>query len=131
MGMSLFFDAKEIDEIESRILTELISSICEKKVLKVYTDSQKIKKRLKNNNIEFKDRCLDVDVAVLKFKNEQCLQIPIITLEYDLLKFYPQSVGAFFWQKGRPNIVFIAPRLKQHHIKLNADFDPFIEETLW
>jgi len=36
--------------------------------------------------------------------------------------------GAFFWNKSRPNIVFIKTRLKQRNIKLPKDYEQFVED---
>lgn len=35
--------------------------------------------------------------------------------------------GAFFWQKGRPNILFYQKRLDKHNIKLDSSFNKYIE----
>lgn len=37
-------------------------------------------------------------------------------------------IGSFFWQKGRPNILFYQKRLKQKDIKLDESFDRYIEQ---
>jgi hypothetical protein len=52
-------------------------------------------------------------------------------LDYYLLDKIPQSFGAFFWKKGRPNIVFIKPRLKQQSLELSSELKPYIEEQVW
>jgi len=36
-------------------------------------------------------------------------------------------VGAFFWKKGRPNILFIRERLRKKRIKLPPEYNRFIE----
>jgi len=36
--------------------------------------------------------------------------------------------GAFFWNKSRPNIVFIKKRLKKNSIVLSDEYAPYIEE---
>lgn len=56
---------------------------------------------------------------------------PALTLDYDLLRRYPYAVGAYFWQKGRPNIVMIRSRLEKVGIVLPPDFDRFIDNTIW
>ncbi len=56
---------------------------------------------------------------------------PILVLQYRLLKSYSLAVGAYFWQKGRPNIVMIRQRLQRMRIRLPHDFERYIETTLW
>jgi hypothetical protein len=111
----------------------MINAVSNHKVFSIYTNSQKLKNILPAQMIVFVDDCNGADIAILeKSKIEKnCTDIPMITLEYDLLKKYPNSIGSFFWQKGRPNIVFIKSRLKNQNIILDSDFDEFIEENIW
>lgn len=54
----------------------------------------------------------------------------IISTEYSLLAKDPRIVGAFFWQKGRPNILFIRERMQNANIVLGHEFDKYIEDEL-
>jgi hypothetical protein len=58
---------------------------------------------------------------------QQCSNKPIFTNNYRLFKNFPQIIGAFFWQKGRPNIIFDAERLKEQNIVLDPSYDKYIE----
>ncbi len=133
----LFFSSlllsSEIDKIESKIIMSMIDAVNTHKGFSIYTNSQKLKNILPAQMVVFVDDCSGADIAILeKSKIEKnCMDIPIITLEYDLLKKYPNSIGSFFWQKGRPNIVFIKSRLKNQNILLDSAFDEFIEENIW
>ena len=125
--------SSEIDKIESKIIMSMIEVVSSHKVFSVYTNSQKLKEILPTEKIVFVDDCEGAELAILeKSKVEKnCTDIAIITLEYDLLKKYPNSIGSFFWQKGRPNIVFIKSRLKNRNILLDSAFDEFVEENIW
>lgn len=133
----LFFSSlsvsSETDKIESKIIMSMIDAVSNHRVFSVYTNSQKLKEILPAQKIVFVDDCSGADLAILeKSKIEKnCANISIITLEYDLLKKYPNSIGSFFWQKGRPNIVFIKSRLKNQNIVIDSTFDEFIEENIW
>jgi len=122
------------DKIEYKIILSMLNSITSHTSLSIYTDSKRIEQLLsKNNDITFLENCDKVDISILE-KNKminKCVNGPIITLEYDLLKVYPNSVGSFFWQKGRPNIVFIESRLKDQNITIDSGFNDYIEETIW
>ena len=54
----------------------------------------------------------------------------LITTEYSLLIKEPRVVGAFFWQKGRPNILFVRKRMQEVNITLGREFDKYIEDEL-
>lgn len=43
----------------------------------------------------------------------------------------PQSFGALFWKKGRPNIVIIAPRAKERAIEISQKLNEYVEEKIW
>jgi hypothetical protein len=54
----------------------------------------------------------------------------IFATDYDLLYHDENVIGAFYWQKGRPNLVFIRNRLERHSLSLAHEFDKYIEENL-
>ncbi|BBG66188.1 hypothetical protein NNO_1485 [Hydrogenimonas sp.] len=44
--------------------------------------------------------------------------------------FKNRLVGGFYWQKGRPNLVFIKKNLKDHNISLPANLKDYIEDDM-
>lgn len=54
----------------------------------------------------------------------------IITTEYSLLAKDPRILGAFFWQKGRPNLLFLRERMQKSNVTLDREFDKYIEDNL-
>jgi hypothetical protein len=55
--------------------------------------------------------------------------IPKFICNYKLLKSYKKSaIGGFYWQKGRPNILFLEKNLKKYNIKLPDSMQEYIEE---
>lgn len=54
----------------------------------------------------------------------------LFSTSLDLFTHDDRIVGAFFWQKGRPNLIFLRSRLEQHNLTLSSDFDTFIEDEL-
>jgi len=124
--------ASDVDEIENKIIMNMIRSLTDQTHITIYTDSQRIKNLLRGNQIGFAASCKTANVAILASKSiKNCNNIPIITLKYALLKIYPSSVGSFFWQKGRPNIVFIESRLNNQNISISREFSAFVEESIW
>ena len=45
-----------------------------------------------------------------------------------LLKTQKEAIGGFFWQKGRPNIIFLRKNLQARGIHLPKDFSKYIED---
>jgi len=63
----------------------------------------------------------------LKIKSDA---IKFVT-SYKLLQVEKTSaVGGFFWQKGRPNVLFLRKNLQAHKITLPPSMQEFIEDEL-
>jgi len=78
--------------------------------------------------------CNAADIIILEDEKalpKSCLDGNIFVLSYELLNKMPQSFGAFFWKKGRPNIVFIESRIKAHGLILSDSLIPYVEERVW
>ncbi|MDZ7819632.1 MAG: hypothetical protein U5K55_13940 [Aliarcobacter sp.] len=50
------------------------------------------------------------------------------TNNYQKLLKKDNFIGAFFWNKSRPNIIFVKDRLVKQNIKLSKDYEKFIED---
>ena len=52
----------------------------------------------------------------------------VITLSYrDYTRHLDRAAGAFFWQKGRPNIIINARYLKRAAIRVPESYEPYVE----
>ena len=54
----------------------------------------------------------------------------IFVTNYHLLKISDEIVGAFYWRKGRSQLLFIKKRLKQHNITLPKEYQSFMIDEL-
>ncbi len=75
--------------------------------------------------------CIEADVIITTTMQSlpiECHEKTIFANSYRLLRSSPQIVGAFFWSKGRPNIVFYKERLDRHGITLSDEYERYIEE---
>lgn len=89
---------------------------------------------LDTKNFKASQRCEDVGVLLVMHANlfaSECKGKPIVVLDYDLLKRYDNAVAAFFWKKGRPNIVFIKDRVEKFKIKLPPSYEIYQEDEIW
>lgn len=50
----------------------------------------------------------------------------IFTTSLNVLRKSPKAIGAFYWEYGRPKIVFIQPRLNHYHLTLPKSFHKYI-----
>ncbi len=118
-----------------KIIEKIVSQISLDKQISIWSDDKDILAKLKSNN-KFKttSNCRYATFIILKDKNQLskvCDSAHIFVLNYKLLSDIPQSFGALFWKKGRPNIVIIEPRIMQQNISISNDLKPYLEERVW
>ena len=120
--------ANDLD-IASNIFEKIVTSMShqEKPKIYVYKDIKAISRNMKKFNLV--ESCEEAEIILLSsIKNipATCRDKVLFGTKYRHLK-NEKVVGAFFWQKGRPNILFYKNRLNKHHIKLDSSFDKYIE----
>jgi len=67
-----------------------------------------------------------VIIKHIKDITDECKDKILFGTKYQTLS-NKNVVGAFFWQKGRPNILFYKTRLDQHKITLDKDLEKYID----
>ena len=127
--------ASEINQHKIKILEKVITEISINKNTKVWTDNKAILDELKHRKkLEVTDNCQDATIIILENKrnlSKECNTRHIFALSYNLLSELPQSFGALFWKKGRPNIVILEPRIRAQSIKISKSLSPYLEEKIW
>jgi hypothetical protein len=117
-------------KIEATIYNKIIIAITKKEKPKVYIYKQCKSLKKYPGKIELVAHCKDADIVIvttLKNIPKMCFtKNKIFGTKYSHLK-NPHVIGAFFWQKGRPNILFYKYRLDQNNIKLDKSFNKYIE----
>lgn len=132
-------DKQSALEIYQKIFTALTSSA----YVSIYTDNQEyIDTFLSSPNIlltkrlEGADIILITDKALLKrlsqYSDSHIVDEKSIlfTTHYNLLKESKRIVGAFYWRKGRVQLLFIKNRLKHYGIILPKEYEKFTIDTL-
>ncbi len=102
----------------------------EKEHPKVYIYTQNKALETFPGNLQVVNNCKEADIVLLstlKDLPKGCKEKILFGTKYKHLR-NKQVVGAFFWQKGRPNILFYEKRLQKQGIKLDASFKKYIEE---
>lgn len=135
LAFSLFASDNK-DVIRAQIIEKIISNISINEVITVWSDNKElIAEFRKSSNLITTDDCDKANIVVVEdaknIEDEDCKNKPIFVLNYNLLKDLPESFGAFFWKKGRPNIVIIKPRTLSHGIIVNRELEAYVEEKIW
>ncbi len=123
------------DSIKAKIIGKVATSLLEVSVVFIYTDDPAYEKLFEEeeNLIETKS-CSDADMILSNRLEKYRTSCPpnsqrlyFATSYSDYIKNRDAAVGAFFWQKGRPNLILNAKKLKELKIKLPSEFDNYIE----
>lgn len=74
------------------------------------------------------DRCEDADIVLVKDKFKPCNgTVLVFATSYKGFKKNKNAIGAFFYQKARPNVILKKKKLKKDGIRLPSEFDKYIE----
>jgi len=122
--------------IEQKIVDKIAHALFPyKRVVNVYSYGLEDTSLFQNNSdvklVSSIDKADILFIAKGDFDQKKISKKPMIVLSYSLLKKYPSALGAYYFQKSRPNIVMLEPRLKKMHIKLPNEFERYIESKIW
>ena len=116
--------------LESTIFNKVITAVTAKESPKVYIYTKNKALERYPGDLELVKSCKDADIVILttlKDIPEACKDKIFFGTRYQHLRD-ERVIGAFFWQKGRPNILFYRKRLDKFNIQLDKSFDKYIEE---
>jgi hypothetical protein len=116
-------------EIEVKIYENILSNFNTNSKIKVYSDNKNISNIIKmySNKLEISNK-IDAKFYILSSKIDSLSSDKIVIVtSYNLLKDMKNSIGAFYWKKGRPNILFIQERLENKNLILNSSYNKYIE----
>lgn len=124
-----------------KLYIDIFSTLSSQNVIFVYTnDREYIDIFSDSSHIKLTSKLEDANIALvtnhktLKYvldKKRASYKSPIIFVtDYKLLKESHDIVGAFYWRKGRSQLLFIKDRLANYGIDLPYDYQKFVIEEL-
>lgn len=127
-----------------KIYHGIFTALSSKTPINVYTNDKEYrdvfihsKKIVLSNTLKESDIALVTDERTLKdilyVKNTNRnfdKKLIIFVTNYHFLKISEEVVGAFYWRKGRSQLLFIKNRLKQHNITLSKEYQSFMIDEL-
>jgi len=117
------------DKKASGIFNLIIKEITKKEHANVYLHKGIASIERYPGSLKIVTECKDADIIILSTTREipeECSKKILFGSRYSHLK-NPNVIGSFFWQKGRPNILFYKKRLEKNNLKLDSSFDRYIE----
>lgn len=122
---------KEID-LEAKIIAKIAKSSIKDKVKLFIPNISTVEKNVYSKYFTLSESCESSNFIFVKKAidtNNLCSQKNklFFTNNYRRLLLDKRFYGAFFWNKSRPNIVFIKKRLEKKNINLPKNYDQFVE----
>lgn len=121
----------------------IFTALSQNKSINVYTNDKEYRDVFRHSKkIVLSDRLEEADIVLIteesRLKNilyrvqvNRDSKKPIIFVtNYQFLKMSEDIVGAFYWRKGRSQLLFIKNRLKQHDIILPKEYQSFMVDEL-
>ncbi len=131
LTLSLF--ASAIDKERSIYRAILNAIFPDKKVIYVWLDNPKRKEIFKKiDRVRVVDDQDRADILILYNTFDVPVDNKIIFADGYLVfeHFKDKLIGGFYWQKGRPNLVFLKKNLKDHNITLPPSLKDYIEDDM-
>lgn len=127
-----------------KIYHSIFHSLSSKTPISVYTHDKEYRDVFGySKEIFLSDNLKDTDIILITHEgalnnilltmNEDIdnAKIPMIFVtNYNLLKMSDHAVGAFYWRKGRSQLLFIKKRLDQYEITLPEEYQKFMIDEL-
>jgi len=121
------------NDIRTKIITTVLDNLSLNGEKIIFSDDKQLLDGL-SKKYKVTNDCLDSNFLILNSfvkLNKACKKKDIFVLNYNLLYDIPQSFGAFFFKKGRANIVLLKDKLKAQKIIPSKQLEPYVEDRLW
>ncbi len=129
---SLFAFSLTLTDVKIKLVATIAHSLVKKKVVCVDLMDKEFLNRQKGkiDHIVFVNSCQKADIIItdnIKQIKKSCISKLIFVTNYNTYIHTPFAVGALFWQKGRPVLIFNKKTIKAKHIRLPKQFYQFVE----
>lgn len=120
-------------EIASQIFNKIFTAIFSKKTIYVYSPNHVYHDVIHQaKNLSLTPEIKKADIVLITNETELVNghNRLAFTIDVAVLREREEVIGAFYWEYGRPKIVFIQKRLEKAKITLAEPFEKYIVEEL-
>lgn len=117
----------------SKIFTKIFFAIFDKSPIVVYTPNPQYRHVITlAPSLQLADTHQSADILLADGFDEIPSESDTIlfTTNAAVFRSHEQAVGAFYWEHGRPKIIFLQSRLELRHISLHRQFHKYIVREL-
>ncbi len=115
-------------ETAAKIYDKLFYAVFKKENIKVYVNDDEYKRMiLSSQYLKLAEKIENSEIVIIT-KEEEIKEIKdkvAFCVEKDLLENNTNIIGAFYWNKGSPEIVFIKERLEKYNLNLLESFKKY------
>lgn len=115
-------------ETASKIYDKLFYAVFKKENIKVYVNDDEYKKMILSSQYLKLTKEIENSEIVIITKEEEIKEIKdkiAFSIEKTFLEKNENIIGAFYWNKGSPEIIFLKTRLEKHKIQLLESFKKY------
>jgi len=116
---------------EEKIYTSVLQALYGNKNLKIWCDD-KMKSDIFSHiaHVSLTKNPQNADILFVFHSFDIVSKKPKFVGSYALLKHYrSEAIGGFYWQKGRPNLLFLRANLSKAHLMLSKALQKYIEDS--
>jgi hypothetical protein len=120
-------------EVEKQIYKQILYGIFPYKetIYVWYDENMEFLKTISKVHIVQDINSADILILAHPIKEEKIDNKVVFVQSYHLLKQYSSfAIGGFYWQKGRPNLLFLKENLEKFNIRLDKTLERYIEDEL-
>jgi len=133
LSLSLF--GNNLSSLKAKIIQNIANIFTNKGMIKIYNTDHYFDDIFKNDKYLIKVNSYDKADLILTNNSDFFKQInnkynlpPIISTKYeDYKKHKDLDIGAFFWQKGRPNLVLNSKIIHKRYKNIPKEYIKFLE----
>lgn len=117
----------------SKIFNKIFMATIHKNTIHVYTINDEYTKVIQMaKNLHLEKNISKADILLVDSNSEVPKRNNTILFATNASVFRTNhlAIGAFYWEHGRPKIIFLKSRLEAHHITLSPSFEKYIVKVL-
>lgn len=121
------FDTKTASLIFERIFSAVFSA----NIIPVYSKDKEYQEVINSSSIL--QLAADANIIIVsKYKDIPINTNKIIfTTNAKILETNKYVIGAFYWERGQPKIIFVRDRLKYFNLEVDNKFNKYVVDSLW
>jgi hypothetical protein len=121
------FSQPNSDYIEVRLIEKILTDMTNKQPVNVCIINYGVNKILNYSKYLRITNCRNADFIIIGQDSEGInYNKPAIVFNEDLIKKVYNAVGALYWKKGRPQLIFIKSRLDKYKIQLPSKYKGYL-----